>query len=123
MQSLECLWISVRLEVFNFILLMKATKREAIVLEWRTLLHAISIAITQRKQFSRELWYMPSLLMYLFVVVCLMLSTYQKVEAPYLILDENSTLRAENKKLHSEVIECQTLRLVEPSLLPTGGSM
>lgn len=52
-----------------------------------------------------------------------MLSTYQKVEAPYLILDENSTLRAENKKLHSEVIECQTLRLVEPSLLPTGGSM
>lgn len=48
--------------------------------------------------------------------------TYQKVEAPYIILDENSTLRSENKRLHSELIQCQTLQLVEPRLLPTGGS-
>ena len=101
---------------------MKATKREAIVLEWRTLLNAISISITQRKQFSRELWYIPSLLMYLLIIMFLMMVTYQKVEAPYIILDENSTIRSENKRLHSELIQCQTLQLVEPRLLPTGGS-
>lgn len=94
---------------------MKATKREAICLEVRTMKRAILLVRMQRDQLTRELRYIPSVIMWGLVIFLIFITFAPKVEAPVECIRENRLLE---NKLTDALFECQKQNFIEPKILP-----
>mgnify|MGYP003565253278 CR=1 len=94
---------------------MKATKREAICLEVRTMKRALRLVRMQRNQLTRELRYIPSVIMWGLVIFLISIVFAPKVEAPVECIRENRLLE---NKLTDALFECQKQDFIEPEILP-----
>lgn len=99
---------------------MKATKREAIQLEVRTMKRALRLVRMQRDQLTRELRYIPSVILRGLVIFLFSIVFAPKVEAPVECIRENRLLE---NKLTDALFECQKQNFVEPKILPLWWSM
>lgn len=99
---------------------MKATKREAICLEVRTMKRALRLVRMQRDQLTRELRYIPSVIMWGLVIFLISIVSAPKVEAP---VEYEMKIKLLENKLIDALFECQKNNFVEPRELPIGGSM
>lgn len=99
---------------------MKATKREAIQLEVRTMKRALRLVCMQRDQLTRELRYIPSVILWGLVIFVISIAFAPKVEAPVECIRENRLLE---NKLTDALFECQKQNFIEPKILPLWWSM